>query len=149
MKWPSANEVDFGDFLVVFDFPRGTARMRYPNGDEKQLASFDPQKQTREVGKITGKIFCGGFTIELLLPVVDEKGKLRMSITSNETQQNCDSEHESLRGDIKSFIRYEGAFTVRPKIDGRDAYLEIEITEKAHELAILVASVLVFQRFAL
>ena len=144
MKWPSANEVDFGEFIVAFDYKQGTASIRYLDGAEYLLATFQPQKQTRAASEISGdiQIRSSAHTLQLACPLVSEDGSVQLSISVDT------AEELKLEGSIITAIRCRDAFTITPIIAGREVYLAVDYEEESQDLATFVASLLVFSRFS-
>lgn len=141
LKWPSAHEVAFGDFIAEFDFKMNVVNLRHDDGSQLEIASFSTQEGRAAVSTIKGRIKCGQHTIELVPPdgsagpklLIGEKGA-----KATEVSLSCDSGEYSCAD----------SFRISPKVDGRDAYLEVEYSEGSFELAVISASLLVFNRFS-
>lgn len=148
LKWPSANEADFGDFLVVYDFKKGKTFIRNVDEATRTLATFEPQSKTRSVSEIKGGICCGGYTLQLGTPFVESGGVVQLSITPKATDKIAVSAAHELSGSLLTSLRYEESFCITAMIEGRDVYTSVDYTADAKDLAIFVTSLLVFSRFS-
>ena len=148
LKWPSANEADFGDFLVVYDFKKGETLIRNVDGTTRMLASFEPQSKTSSVSEIEGEILCGGHALQLGTPFVESGGVVQLSITPKTADKIAGSAVHELSGSLLTSLRYEESFCITPMIEGRDVYTSVDYTSDAKDLAIFVTSLLVFSRFS-
>ena len=148
LKWPSANEIDFGDFLVVYDFKRGEVRAVYPDREARLIASFLPQRQTKSVSEVEGGMSCGEYSLRLGSPLVLSGGAVQLSITLKSALLAETRELVGLSGDLLSALRYKDSLCITPVIEARDVYLNVDCEVGVEDLAILVASLLVFSRFS-
>lgn len=134
IKWPSSNEIDFGDFTVEFDFKQGVAMKKQADGTNRSLLKFTANEGKQGVLGIRSEVAVGDFVFRL----------------AGETGRSCevlmDSGFEKL--DISGrAIRLRDWFTMQAESAAGRVVLNAKVDEKYADLATGVACFLVFDRY--
>ena len=142
MKWPSGHQVDLGDSLLEFDFDACRV-MEISNSSEREVARFSQQKRKTHLGSLVGEIRCGDFIVER--HASEEGQPLKVTVKTADSSEQVDL----MMRKIHQPVVCEGAFELNFLNDNKDSRVEIKSTEEARDVAVLVASLLLFNRFAL
>ena len=146
LKWPSAEEIDFGDFIALFDFKQSAVVLRYPDGREYQIATFESQAKRVSISSLVGAIETECYQVENSTPQLESGGSAHIVIDRKSDGRS--DEVEVVKSETcNSSFRYKGLFLITPKVVRPDSFLSIEYAEDAFELAVLSACLLMFQRF--
>lgn len=144
LKWPSADEVDFGKFLVVFDFKQGVVCVRRANDTEQQIASFTAQKRSASVASIVGSIRVGDDYLVELQPATENSNaaiccsRLEAGDWNHALQMNASTVEWNVDDRVK----------LTSVVEGRDAFLKVCCSEEDFNLAVIVTALTVFLRFS-
>ena len=125
LKWPSAHEVDFGEFVVDYEFKNGLVFLRYPSGRVEQIASFNSQKRGASITGIEGPIRVADDYLVELQPATDAGAiSIGCAMVDDETWS-----HEL------AMDRVDGDWSISDKVrlvsvvEGRDDFLKVSYTE--------------------
>ncbi|MFT5882935.1 MAG: hypothetical protein ACI9FG_001444 [Crocinitomicaceae bacterium] len=145
LKWPSAHEVDFGEFLVEFDFKQGLIVTRYPDGRVIEIGSFlSLQKPGKSITSIAGQICVGDDYFIELHPATDEKSAFIHCATSLIDGWEYDLQLDTSNGEWVIADRV----SLVSVVEGRDAFLKVLYTKENIPLAVVLASLIAFLRFS-
>ena len=144
LKWPSAHEVNFGTFVVEFDFKNGQLWARYPDGRNLEIGTFTPQKRGTSITSIVGPIRIAGDYLVELQPATEQQS----AAISCKNHASDELLAQFKMDDGEGEWRVAERISLIPVIEGRDAFLKILYTEKDLELAVVLASLTVFLRFS-
>jgi hypothetical protein len=144
LKWPSADEVDFGEFLVEFEFKQGLIRLRYPDGQVLQIGSFTAQKRGTNITSIVGPIrVADDYFVELKPATSDSDACIRCSMVQGEEwSQELQMNQTSGEWNVSDRVSLVSV------VEGRDAFLKVLYAKESMELAVILASLTVFLRFS-
>jgi len=145
LKWPSAHEVDFGEFLVEFDFKQGLVVIRYPDGRVVEIGSFlSLQKRGESITSIVGEICVGdGYLVELH-PATAEKSAFIYCTTPLMDGWEHELQLDASNGKWEIADRV----CLVSVVEGRDAFLKVLYAKESMELALILASLTAFLRFS-
>lgn len=144
LKWPSAHEVDFGDFLLEFEFMNGLVCAHYPDGNVRQLARFSPQKRGTSITSIIGRIRVGEDYLVELQPATAECAAMVNCSSTIDDELSWQLQMDS----ANSEWLLDGRLVLKSAIEGRDAFLKVRASEESLDLAVVLASLIVFLRFS-
>lgn len=145
IKWPSSHEIDFGAFVIAFDFAEGVAEKVGLDGQKCAIAHFEPCSAEKGVLGIGGKITVGNHTIEVDLSE-GESSLSRCVIASPDSGESEDELVEYREGQGRIF-RYKNHISIRPRlVDGR-VTLAVESDPTHMDLATMLTCFLVFNRY--
>ncbi|WP_018969186.1 hypothetical protein [Rubritalea marina] len=142
MKWPSGHQVDLGDALLEFDFDACRVT-EISDGVEREVARFPDQKRGTHLGSLAGAFRCGEFIVER--HASDEGDPLKVTVKAAGGNDSV----ELMMRKVHQPVLCEGAFELNFLNDNKDSRVEIKSSNEARDVAVLVASLLLFNRFAL
>lgn len=142
MKWPSGHEVDLGGSLLEFDF-EACRIMEVGKTEARELARFTEQKRKVHLGSLVGEIRCGDFVIERHASAEGEP--LKVTVRAADGGDAVDL----LMRKVHQPVVCEGAFELHFLNNNKDSRVELKSSAEARDVAVIVASLLLFNRFAL
>jgi len=144
LKWPSAHEVDFGEFLVEFDFKQGLVVIRYPDGGVMEIASFTAQKRGVSITSIVGEICVGDDYLIELHPATAESA----AFISCSSVKNSEWRHDLALDSVSGNWEIGDRVRLTSVVEGGDAFLKVLYAKESMELALILASLTAFLRFS-
>ncbi|MGJ8673817.1 hypothetical protein [Rubritalea sp.] len=145
IKWPSSNEVDFGDFVVKFDFSKGVAEKVYVGGRRESLATYAPVESKQGLLGIRGAIEVKNHVLEFQLKE-DESGIERCVISEISDPATREQLEEVWVGKER-FFRFKERLMITPRNEAGRVILSAQCEESYAYLAIVLACFLVFNRY--
>ncbi|MFC5051730.1 hypothetical protein ACFPK9_14095 [Rubritalea spongiae] len=145
IKWPSSDEIDFGDFIVKFYFARGLAEKMDGSGVAEALATFSPVSGQLGVLGIQGRVETEDFLLDL------QKSQDGSEVEGCEIIEKLEPERsevlkESQEDGLPIFL-FKDKLVIRPAKEAGRVVLRGECDAAYSELAITLACFLVFNRY--
>jgi hypothetical protein len=141
IKWPSSHEVDFGKFVVSYNFKEGVAQSVFPDGRCERLFNFQACDGSRGVLGVTGEVTAGAYALDL-----KRAENLEISVRGLEGASERVSIERFTEGrEIQ--LRLGDVLTYEPRTEKGRVSLHFECNAQLEALAITLASLLVFERY--